>query len=381
MEQQKKILLFADWYEPGYKAGGPIRSCINFARRMQENYQVYVFTSDRDLDSTEPYTGVMIDQWITMTGGVKVFYCSPTRLSWKEIRQQLDAIQPDFIYLNSMFSMKFTIFPLLMGWLYRLNAKIILSPRGMLRTSAVQFKSLKKRIFFKYFRLLRLHRHIRFLASDDTEVNDVRRYFGRRAEVMKIPNFSANLPDRPDIATKKQGEVSMIYIGRVHPIKNTDYLLNVLKGVKADVLLTIVGSLEDKKFWQSCEEIIAGLPSNILVKYAGELPNQELPGITAAHHIFVLPTRGENFGHAIFEALVLGKPVLISDQTPWRDLTIVKAGWDLALDQPALFVQVIEQVAAFDQEEYRSWSLATREYVEAYMGKFNWIEEYKKLFS
>jgi glycosyltransferase involved in cell wall biosynthesis len=381
MNERKKILLFADWYEPGYKAGGPIRSCVNFARYMQEGYQVYVFTSDRDLGSPEPYDTIKTDKWLVTEGGVNVFYCSPAGLNWQNIRKQLTVVGPDFIYLNSMFSTKFTIFPLLINRLYRLKNKMVLSPRGMLRASAVEFKSFKKKIFLNCFRWMGFQKSIYFLASDDTEVKDVQRYFGRASRVALIPNFPAALPETPGIIEKKKGELSLIYIGRVHPIKNLDFLLHLLRDVKAWIGLTIVGSLEDKAFWQTCQEMIGVLPENIRVTYAGEMPNHRLPAITAAHHLFILPTKGENFGHAIFEALALGKPVLISDQTPWRGLTALKAGWDLSLDRPELFREVIELAADFGQEQYDSWCNATRDYVKNYIRQLNLKEEYQKLFS
>ncbi|HWK05453.1 MAG TPA: glycosyltransferase family 4 protein [Puia sp.] len=381
MNDRKKILLFADWYEPGYKAGGPIRSCVNFSRHMQDDYHVYVFTSDRDLGSSGSYDNIKTDEWLIAEGRVHVFYCSPGNLNWSTIRRQMKDIQPDFIYLNSMFSVKFTIFPLLINRLYRLKSRVVLSPRGMLRASAVEFKSFKKKLFLNGFRWLGFHRPVYFLAADDTEVKDVQRYFGSDSRVVMIPNFPAALPETPGLLPKKEGELSLIYIGRVHPIKNLDYLLNILKGIAASLRLTIVGSLEDKAFWESCQKIIQELPENITVRYAGEMPNHQLPAITAEHHVFVLPTKGENFGHAIFEALSLGKPVLISDQTPWRELEISKAGWDLPLNRPDLFRQAIAQAAAFRQEEYADWCGDTLNYIRKYIGQLNLKEEYLKLFS
>src|ERR1700733_5282628 len=109
---KKKILLFADWYEPGYKAGGPIRSCVNFTGNMQGDYEVFVFTADRDLNAGAPYEGIRADEWTTGAGGGRIFYCSPAALPWRNISAQLGAVHPDFIYLNSMFSVRFTIFPL-----------------------------------------------------------------------------------------------------------------------------------------------------------------------------------------------------------------------------------------------------------------------------
>ena len=381
MSSRKKIVVFADWYEPGYKAGGPIRSCVNFARHMQGSYDVFVFTSDRDLNASAPYAGVAVDQWITGGGGEKVYYASPGQLGWSAIKREIVSIAPDFIYLNSMFSLKFTIFPLLISRWSGLSERVVLSPRGMLRSSAVQFKIWKKKIFLQSFRLLGFSRKVRFLASDETEEKDVRGYFGQRVRVVQISNFPASLPAAPAIAPKKPGELSMIFVGRVHPIKNPDYLLDVLGGVKANVSLTVVGSCEDPEFWQKCEKAIRVLPSNISVTYAGEMPNHQLPDIIARHHIFTLPTRGENFGHAIFEALVLGKPVLISDQTPWRGLKERMAGWDLPLSDPDGFRRVIEEVAGFGQEEYGRWCMATRRYMEEYISGLKIKSEYLKLFS
>jgi glycosyltransferase involved in cell wall biosynthesis len=347
---------------------------------MREDYRIYVFTSDRDLGSPKPYENIKTDEWISVDGNVQVFYCSPQQLGWKNVKTQLSAIQPDLIYLNSMFSTRFTIFPLLIQRLYGINSKVILSPRGMLRASAVQFKSFKKRVFLKGFRWLGFHKRIYFLASDDTELKDTRRYFGAASRVVSIPNFPAALPQAAAFPEKKTGECSFIYIGRIHPIKNLDYLLKILGELTVRVSLTIAGSIEDKMFWQGCQEIIQGLPENVSVVYAGEMPNHQLQGITARHHIFVLPTKGENFGHAIFEALALGRPVLISDQTPWRGLEAAKAGWDLSLDRPDRFRQAIEEAAAFSQQEYEARCRTTRKYIENYIAGLDLKEEYKKLF-
>lgn len=400
------ILLFADWYEPGYKAGGPIRSCVNFARYMSDHYRVFVFTSDRDLGSAAPYEGVTTDQWSDGNGksnGISIYYCSPAHLTWGNIRRQIDTIRPDFIYLNSMFSTKFTIYPLLIERLGRLrparlrrqsartqrpgssdgqHTRIVLSPRGMLRESAIRFKSAKKKLFLTTFRLLKFHRAIHFHATDETEVRDVYKYFGPSSRVTMIANFPGAAADDRPLPLKEPGQLSMIFVGRIHPIKNLQFLLQVLKEITATTIqLTIIGSLEDEPYWEKCRTIIAELPATVQVDYAGEIANHALPAITARHHIFVSPTRGENFGHAIFEALTLGKPVLISDQTPWRGLQAVKAGWDLPLDSPGRFREAIEEAGAFDQTAYEKWSRSTRQYVQNYINHLNLKEEYQKLFS
>src|ERR1700742_820906 len=95
-----KIFLFADWYEPGYKAGGPIRSCVNFTQHLKLDHEIYVFTSDRDLGSEAPYEGLEADTWLQPEASVHLFYASPSHRGPAAIREQIERVAPDFIYLN-----------------------------------------------------------------------------------------------------------------------------------------------------------------------------------------------------------------------------------------------------------------------------------------
>ncbi len=68
----------------------------------------------------------------------------------------------------------------------------------------------------------------------------------------------------------------------------------------------------------------------------GPLPPDRVAEALRANHLLFLPTRSENFGHVILEALAAGCPVLLSDRTPWRNLARAGVGWDLPLDRPEL---------------------------------------------
>ena len=372
-------MVFIDWFDPGYKAGGPIRSAVNLAKHLQYQYDVYVFTSDRDLGSLVPYD-VKTDAWVPYDEQVKVLYCSPGNLRWKYIRGIIQDTNPDFIYLNSLFSKYFTIYPLLInrscGW----KNNTILAPRGMLRDSALRYKPVKKKLFLHLFRWFSVHRHISFQATDNTEFNDVKKAFGETARVLQIPNFPAYVQPYPGSLPKRSGELSVVFVGRLHPIKNLYFLLERLKVVKGEVLLTVIGSEEDKMYVDQCRNLSASLPDNVTVIFDGEKPNHELPAIIAKHHVFCLPTQGENFGHAIFEGLSAGRPVLISDQTPWRGLAAVKAGWDVALADSAGFEKVLQEALYMKQEEYDEWSLGAWEYAFRFSSGSNALSKYTTLF-
>ena len=82
----------------------------------------------------------------------------------------------------------------------------------------------------------------------------------------------------------------------------------------------IFGPANDPAYWAECEQLISRLPAHVKVHYRELIPNVDVAATLAGYDLFLLPTRGENFGHAIFDALEVGLPVLISDQTPWREL-------------------------------------------------------------
>ena len=83
--------------------------------------------------------------------------------------------------------------------------------------------------------------------------------------------------------------------------------------------------------------------------------------ITAAHVLY-MPSMGENFGHTLLEALSAGRPLLISDRTPWRDLERQHVGWDLPLNELSAFTRTIQRLIDMDQTEFDQWSEGAFQY-------------------
>ena len=372
-------MVFTDWYEPGFKAGGPIRSCVNFAAHMKEDYDIYIFTGDRDLGDKQAYPQIETNRWLEQDG-VQIFYASPGALNWESVLVQIRDTKPDYLYLNSMYSTCFTIYPLLMKRLGMIKGQVVLAPRGMLKSTAVQYKTGKKQLFFKLLKWLRVHKQIIFHATDATEETDIRNLFGKDVTIKQITNFPPQ-QKALQIINKQSGAIKIIFVGRVHPIKNLSFLLTCLQTITAKVQLTIVAAIEDEAYWIKCGDIINNLTERVTVKLQQDVPHHQIEQLINDHHLFVLPTLGENFGHAIFEALSAGRPVLISDQTPWRNLQEYYAGWDLSLSDEAAFVRVLQQVAAMDDEAYQQWSTGAWQYAKNFTESSDLKEKYKELFS
>jgi glycosyltransferase involved in cell wall biosynthesis len=379
--EKKKILVLVDWFAPGYKAGGPIQSCVNFAFALKEEFSIHVLTTDTDHGEAEPYAGVVAGQWTTgLHPDIRVFYLRKAGLSRARVREQIRAVQPDFVYLNHLFSPLFVVYPLWLAYTRRLRGRVVICPRGALYDSALAVKTWKKTPFLRLFRLMGLHRRVLFHATNEREKAAILHYFpGSRVLI------ADNLPNMNQPAfvsrSKEKGAVRFIFVARLVSIKNLLFFLQTLEGVRSRVELTVVGPIEDKGYWEECQARIAGLPANISVDYLGPRRNDELMSLLQQHHIFVLPTTGENFGHSIFEALLAGRPALISDQTPWLGLTAKQAGWDLPLGDATGFARVVEETASWDQQHFDEWARSAWEYAHRFIQNPDLQRQYIQLFA
>jgi glycosyltransferase involved in cell wall biosynthesis len=350
---------------------------------MHGLYSISVLTTDTDLGQSDPYPDIIANQWMDRAPGIRIYYASEKTLTSKTIKNLIDSVSPDFIYVNSMYSVRFTILPLVMLWRNKIQVPVILSPRGMLRESAIRMKSTKKKLFIALLNFLGIPGKIRFHATDEQERKDIHHYFPHAKSVDIVPNFSAGLPPETSPVEKTPGQLRCVFISRIMGIKNILFFLQVLKQVPESIRLefAIYGEIEDADYWSEAQTLIRTLPVHISVFYGGPLPHAQVIPMMAAHHVFVLPTKGENFGHAIFEALSAGRPVLISNKTPWLGLREKGIGWDLSLDDPASWIAAIREAADFDQPAFNEWAVNCRKFAKDHQENPGLKEAYIKLFS
>lgn len=348
---------------------------------MRAHYAIKVLTTDRDWESTVPYAGVIPECWQPFEGTeVEVLYTAAPDLSARRVLRYLRQVRPQYLYLNSMFSLYFSLLPLLffrLGWI---KTQVVLAPRGMLKASALQFKARKKQVFLRLFRWSGLPQRIRFHASDAQEQQDILRVFGSGCEVLVIPSFPA--PVQVLAQPKVKNPVPrFVLLGRIHPIKNVHLAIAQFRKCPVPAELAIIGSNEDAAYWQQSTALLADLPAHLQVHYRGELPHPQVRALLPEYDFLLLPTQGENFGHAIFEAFAAGLPVIISDQTPWKDLQNQQIGWDLPLDQPAAFAEAIARAAMMRQAQYAQWSAQAQAFAQDFVEKAGLEAAYLQLFS
>lgn len=380
--KQPTILTFSSWYLPGYKAGGPIRTIANTVRHLERFFTFSVVTRDRDLGDNAPYAGIVGKTWIK-TDGAMVIYLGPRDRSLRTLRAVIREIHPEILYLNSFFDPDFTIRPLLLRriGLVEKNLPLIIAPRGELSPAALAIKPLRKKIFLALAKVIGLYDGAMWQAASPSEADDIRRVFGSGVHLVIAPDLPpfAEFPERT--RNKEKGHLRAAFLSRIAPIKNLDGGLTMLAGVNGAVEYDIYGPIEAPSYWEECRRIAERLPSNVAVRYCGQVENSGVIELLSHYDVLFLPTRGESFGHVILEALIAGCPVLISDQTPWRGLEEKRAGWDISLNDRVRFTSVLQTLVSMDGEDHRQWSEGARKLAKTFCNDSERISATYALFA
>ena len=317
-----KILCLLDYYLPGFRAGGPVRSMLNFVENLGNEFEILIVCNDHDLKNKKSYRNVKIDSW-NKVGKAKVFYASRKNLTIMGLVKILKNIEYDLLYLNSFFSPKFTILPLfLRRFVIKKKKPCIICPRGNFSPEALKLKNFKKEVYLKLFKRLNLYQDLTWQASSEHEKNHItKKLSNKMRNIYVVPDFTPkplqSLNDK--FQPREKGSLRILFLSRISPMKNLDFLLKVLAKVEIFVELSIYGPKEDPDYWNFCQNLIKVLPNNISVNVGKEISFEKITNIFDKHDLFISPTRGEAFGNAIIESLSYGLPAMISDKTLWKN--------------------------------------------------------------
>ncbi len=76
----------------------------------------------------------------------------------------------------------------------------------------------------------------------------------------------------------------------------------------------------------------------------------------------------------------MGRPVLISDCTPWKNLEEKGIGWELPLSDIKNFMQKVVMAAEWNQQQFDEFCLASWQFALTYIRDSELKEQYLKLF-
>ena len=362
------VLLLAQHYLPSERAGGGLRTIVNMVERLGNRFEFRVVTTDRDLGEPEPFDSISIGRW-NQVGRAQVLYAPLWRLGLRRLRRLLREVDPDVVYMNSVFSPLAVRYLLLRRVGLGGRAAAIIAPEGELAPDPLRKSPVKKRVFRLFARATGLHRGIEWKAAAAQEAEAVRRLIPGSRRITVVPNMPP-LPEhllyRGAAVEKRSGELRVVFLARVVPIKNLKFALELLGDLEGSVCFDIYGPMEDEAYWRECERVVAALPANVRIRYQGVLPASRVTETLARYHFMLLPTLGENFGHVIIEAL----GAHTRDHKRPNSVAGTEAGpagLDLPLENPEAWQAVLKACVALGQEEYAALSRSAQRYAGSWL--------------
>ncbi|MGN0854410.1 MAG: glycosyltransferase family 4 protein [Kiritimatiellia bacterium] len=207
--------------------------------------------------------------------------------------------------------------------------KLVRMPHGCTDPEKLKYHWNKKRWVAPIERWI-FRRADRIIATCDEEVTWIKTFEPRvkKVEVVPlsspIPHFSSSIP-HPSSPIPHSLSLKLLYVGRLHPLKGVEYLLDALHAIQTtadpprplrSLRLKIIGKDEGegRKLHRKADGY--GLD----VEFCGVVGEDEKEAAYKWCDTLVLPTLSENFGLVIAEALERGKRVITTDGAPaWGD--------------------------------------------------------------
>ena len=178
------------------------------------------------------------------------------------------------------------------------------------------------------------------------------------------------------IAKKQEEKLSLVYLSLISAKKNLLQVIEIISEIK-NVALDIYGPVKDEGYWKKCKE---AMQNTERIKYKGDVIPSLVPETFSRYNASVLLTKGENFGHAMYESLAAGRPVITSYFTPWKDLWEKKAGSNVDISNTAEIKKALNKFAAMDQPAFNEYYQGAHALaVEYYSTGFD-LNDYRKLF-
>jgi glycosyltransferase involved in cell wall biosynthesis len=231
----------------------------------------------------------------------------------------------------------------------------------MLKPGALSIKASKKKWFLRIAQWLRWYGGVRWHATNEDEVTEIKSHFGSRSEIILAPNLSQRYETPVKMISKSPGMMKLVCVARISPEKGILEAIQFLSAAQLHGLVScdFIGTMQDEEYLERCR--VAAENSGVDIHFKGEMTHHKVAACLPDYHFFYLTTWGENFGHAIAEALQLGLPVIISNRTPWRNLAEAGVGYDLPLEEGA-FAGALRTALNIGQLEFDKTRILASQY-------------------
>lgn len=333
-----RVSFISSSFYPATFYGGPISATWDLSKKLaRRGVEVYVSTTNANGDVK---LNEERNRFVKKEENLFVKYYNEQIINNISLRFLfgiwLDIKKSDVVYIQYLFHYT-VLFSLLFSVVF--SKRTIISPRGSFSSFTLSNKSpILKLIWLNYF-IRPFYKRVIWQASSYLEKEDIVRIFPDAK--IEVINDGVNFDYFQDLDSfdgtelvekftkEKFDKVSTIFfsMGRLHEIKGFDVLIDAFDlflNEHKDAKLLIAGG--DDGMQSKLEKQIIDLQLMHSVFLIGAVDSIEKRILLNNCDYFALASEFESFGIVIIEALSAGKPIVLSNKTPWMDLEINNCG-------------------------------------------------------
>ncbi len=256
----------------------------------------------------------------------------------------------------------------------KFKKKIIISTLGATEPWSLSQKKLKKLVAWQIYQKRILNNCDYIHATSESEKEHLID-LGVKTPIKLIPH-GVIVKDKKKIVTPNKKKVALFF-SRIHKKKGILELLNSWAEIKPkNWILKIYGPVSDIKYLKEIKTKINLLSlSKDVELFDPVFDNEKKEQIFLNSDCFLLPSKSENFGMSIVEALSYGVPVLTTEGTPWKILEKINGGKIINFSQKNLTIS-LKEILNMKDEELISMGLNGRNYLLKNFDMDNVIKDY-----
>ena len=341
-----KILHITPWYEPAWSSGGTAVSVSNLCRGLVKlGAQVSVLTT------TDMGAGKTLakNSYTDELGGVRISYsaCGIAGMSFRQGALSLELCKNiikavgeyDVVHIHSSRHIYGMIAAFACA---RAKVPYIITPHASLMPWWIEgighpfIKKLYIKLIDKY--VLASASSLHFLSEFERDSSE-KWSFNESSFV--LPNGIVK-PKVNGIKKKQGQQLRLLHVGRIHPQKNTLELIKAVCQLSPDdVLLDVIGAIDDAEYYQSCNNMISAKNATH-IRILGAQTFEQVQEAYQNYDVFCMPSVVEGVSMALIEAASFGLPALVSEFVGnYREILADNAGILSDLDADSIATAIM----------------------------------------
>jgi glycosyltransferase involved in cell wall biosynthesis len=265
------------------------------------------------------------------------------------------------------------------------EARLVISPRGMLSDWSWRQRRWKKWLATRLVHPGAFAQAQGWHATSEAEADDIRRR-GFTQPVCIAPN-GVEAPSTEELTGAHEtwtqlcpaiaARPTAVFYSRFHRKKRLLELIDLWIDIAPKEWLLLVAGIPQE---YTVESLTAYVQRYSAQERIVVFDGRDRPPPYGVASLFLLPSHSENFGMVVAEAMAWGIPVLVTDSTPWAQLTEQNAGWCVPWENYGL---ALRQALAEPTDRLEQRGARARDWV---LARYSWdqiarplVEFYQRL--